>query len=153
METKYSLLMENVTLNKTSLNWLFDTARWARFIAILGFILIGFLVIVGIFIGPVLSALNENMAIAPSTSALSGSVIAAIYLVIAVIYFFPIYYLFQFSNGLIMAYKAEDEEKLNASLHFLKKHFKFIGIFTIVVLAIYILIFVAAIFVSIAGLL
>lgn len=145
--------MENVSLNKTSLNWMFDAARWARFIAILGFILIGFLVIVGIFIGPVLSALNESMAMGSSTSTLSGGLFAAIYLAIAFLYFFPVYYLFQFSNGLIKAFKAEDEEKLNASLHFLKKHFKFIGILTIVVLAIYILLFVAAIFVSIAGLL
>ncbi len=101
--------MENVSLNKTSLNWLFDAARWARFIAILGFILIGFLVVVGIFIGPVLSILNEDMDIASGTTGLSSGIIAAIYMAIAVIYFFPIYYLFQFSNGIIKAYRADNE--------------------------------------------
>ncbi|MBN1652010.1 MAG: hypothetical protein JW857_11820 [Bacteroidales bacterium] len=134
--------MDNITLSKSTLNRLYDTAKWARFIAILGFILIGFLIVVGIFIGPVLSVLNENMDVESSRTALSSGVIAGIYIAMAVIYFFPIFYLFQFSQGFITAYKAENEEKVNTSFLYLKKHYKFIGILTIIMIAIYFLIFV-----------
>lgn len=143
---KILILMENSTLNKTSLNWLNEAARWARFIAILGFILIGFLIVVGLFIGPILSVLNENMDVESSRTALSGGIIAAIYIVLAIVYFFPIYYLFQFSNGFITAYKAENEEKINASFHYLKKHYKFIGIVAIITIAIYLVLFALGIF-------
>ncbi|MCD6091885.1 MAG: hypothetical protein J7J72_10320 [Bacteroidales bacterium] len=136
--------MENLTLSKTSLNWVYDAARWARFISILGFILLTFLVIVGIFIGPILSMLNDKMDIASSTATLSGGLIAAIYIAIAVIYFFPIFYLFQFSHGFIKAYKAENEESLNNSFRFLKKHYTFIGIMLIVVIVLYIVLFVGS---------
>ena len=137
--------MENANLTTTTLKWLYDAARWARFIAILGFIFIGFMVAVGVFIGPVLSILNEDMDMSSGIASLSGGVIAAAYIAIAAIYFFPIYYLFLFSKKVILAYKEEDEESLNASFHYLKKHFKFIGVMLIVFLAIYILAFVIGI--------
>ncbi len=136
--------MENIALSKTTLNWLYDTSKWARFIAILGFILIGFLIVVGLFIGPVLSVLNDSMDMEASRTALSSGVIAGIYFAIAVLYFFPIFYLFRFSNGFITAYKSENEEKINASFHYLKKHYKFIGVLTIVMIAIYVVIFAVA---------
>ncbi|MDA3906360.1 MAG: hypothetical protein PF484_09820 [Bacteroidales bacterium] len=129
--------MEIFSLNKTSINWLYDAARWSRFIAILGFIMIGFLVFVGIIMGPVLSVLNEDMDISSDRFGLSSGIIAAIYIMIAVLYFFPIYYLFQFSQGIIKAYKTNNEDILNTSFRFLKSHYKFIGIMLIVVLATY----------------
>ena len=144
--------MENANLSTTTLKWLYDAARWAKFIAIMGFIFIGFMVVLGISIGPVLSFLNEDMNTASGFPAMSGSVMAAIYIVIAALYFFPIYYLFLFSKKVILAYKEENEESLNASFQYLKKHFKFIGIILIVTLAIYILIFIIGISASLLNL-
>lgn len=137
--------MGNANLSNTTLKLIYDAARWARFIAILGFIFIGFMITVGIFIGSVLSVLNEDMDTVSGFSAISNGALAAIYIIIAAICFFPIYYLFLFSKKVIIAYKEKDEEKLNASFHYLKKHFKFIGIMLIVTLVIYILIFIIGI--------
>jgi len=144
--------MENITLNQTSISWLYQTTRWARFIAILGYVLIGFLVIVGIFMGFILSFLNQEMTNLTQSPQISSTVLAIIYVSIAILYFFPIHYLFQFSNGFIKAYKDEDEDSLNASFQFLKMHYKFIGILMIVFLAIYIVVFVVAISAAIIGL-
>ena len=85
--------MENATLTKSTLNWLFDAARWARFLAIMGFVFVGFMVLAGIFIGPVLSFLNEDMSLPAGNPQISGSLIAGIYLIIAILYvllFIPI---------------------------------------------------------------
>jgi hypothetical protein len=143
--------MENTNLTTTTLKWLYDTARWARFIAILGFVFIGFMVVIGIFITPVLSYLNEELAASATSPQVSPVLLAIIYLVIAIVYFFPIYYLFQFSNGIIVAYKAKHEENLNASFHYLKKHFKFIGILMIISMAVYFIIFLIGIFAVVIG--
>jgi hypothetical protein len=137
--------MENANLSTTTLKWLYDAARWARFISILGFIFIGFMIIIGIVIGPVLSILNEDMNTVSGFSALSNGTLSAIYISLAAIYFFPVYYLFLFSNNVIKSYKAENEESLNASFIYLKKHFKFIGVLAIITLAIYTLLFIIGI--------
>lgn len=139
--------MENATLNKTTLNWLYETAKWTRFLAILGFVFIGFMILAAVVMGPVLSFLNQDMAIAAANHNITSITIAAMYGVLAIIYFFPIYYLLQFSQGIIKAYKSDNEEKLNASFQFLKKHFTFIGIMLISVLVIYLLAFIVGTFV------
>lgn len=145
--------MENANLSKTTLKWLHETAQWARFIAILGFIFTGFILLMAIFITPVLSYLNEEMTASSGTDLQVSSITLAVtYVILAAIYFFPILYLFRFSNELIIAYKANDEENLNASFRYLKKHFKFIGVILIVILAIYILIFIGAIAAVLIGL-
>ncbi len=144
--------MENSILNKTAIGWLYETARWTRFLAILGFVFIGFMIMAAVVIGPVLTFLNADMGLSAASPKIASSVIAAIYGVLAIIYFFPVYYLHKFSQGTITAYKTEDEEKLNASLYFLKKHFKFIGILLIAVLALYLIIFLISMFALISGL-
>lgn len=137
--------MEQANLSTTTLKWLFDTARWARFIAIIGFIFIGFMAIIGILIGPILSTLNEDMTNVSAFPLISNGILSVIYIIVAAIYFFPVYYLFLFSNKVMKAYKAEDEESLNSSFQYLKKHFKFIGILLIIALAIYTLMFIGGI--------
>jgi len=144
--------MENITLNQTSISWLYQTTRWARFIAILGYVLIGFLVIVGIFMGFILSFLNQEMTNLTQSPQISSTVLAIIYVGMAILYFFPVHYLFQFSNRFINAFKAEDEESLNASFEYLKMHYKFIGILMIVMLVIYALLFLGAILAAVMGL-
>lgn len=109
------------------------------------------MVVIGIFITPVLSYLNEELVASATSPQVSPVLLVIIYLVITIVYFFPIYYLFQFSNGIIVAYKAKDEENLNASFLFLKKHFKFIGILMIISLAVYFIIFLIGIFAVIIG--
>lgn len=144
--------MENASFNKTTLNWLYDSARWAKFIAIIGFIFVAFFIVIAIFMGPVLSYLNEDIGISTVNPLLSSGFFPVFYLILSAIYFFPVYFLFKFSDGVIRAYKADDEEGLNTSFQFLKKHFKFIGILLIIVLAIYVLAFAVGIGAMVAGL-
>src|SRR5690606_1643028 len=68
-----------------------------------------------------------------------------IYIVLAVIYFFPVLYLFNFSRKLKIALASNDMSSLTEAFSNLKSHYKFIGILAIVVVSIYILAFVFAI--------
>jgi len=138
--------MENINLSIRSLKWIYDSARWARFIAILGVLFIGVLVIIGVLITPLMSYLNQEMTASTTSQLFSRSWLSIIYLFLAAVYFFPIYYLYRFSNGIIIAYKAEDEGGINSAFVFLKKHFKFIGIMLILLLAAYTVAFAFSIF-------
>jgi hypothetical protein len=55
------------------------------------------------------------------------------------IYIFPLYYLHQFSVKLKKALTSKDDEVLANAFEMLKSHYKFVGVFTIIMLSIYIL--------------
>jgi Family of unknown function (DUF5362) len=59
------------------------------------------------------------------------------YLVLALLFFFPCFYLYQFSAKMQSAVKAPSQENFDESLLNLKSMFKFYAIFTIVILSLY----------------
>jgi hypothetical protein len=121
-------------LDRQALRSLYEAGGWATFLAILGFIMMGFLVLAGIFIGAVFSNLpTENQL------PFSSGILTAFYFVIAAVYFFPIYYLFKFASLARNGIQQRDSSQVSGALHYLKSHYKFVGILTIVGIALYIL--------------
>ncbi len=70
---------------------------------------------------------------------MDANVLMIVYLVMIVVYFFPIYYLFQFSSKMKKAIDQKDTITFAEATGFLKNHFQFIGICAIVVLSLYVL--------------
>jgi hypothetical protein len=134
-------------LDEPSIGHLSESARWAKFIAIVGFIFCVFMVIGAIFVGAMLSSLGSQMAGFPAFA--SGGLISVVYLIFAVIFFFPNLFLFRFAAQIQQSIRLNEQPRLQSSLKNLKSYFRFIGILYIVVIAFYILIFVFAIFAGI----
>ena len=70
-----------------------------------------------------------------------GIGVAIIYLVMAVVWFFPLMYLLRFANQMRTAIEANDQESLNTSVQNLKICFRYLGIVTIIGILFYILFF------------
>ena len=132
-------------LTENSKSFLKETARWAYFLSIMGFILIALLIILALFMGAIFAKLASLGGGVAALGVRSGGFIMAIYLVSAVIYFFPVYYLYQFASKAKAAFATDNNEQLNASFEYLKSHYKFFGIFTLVSTIIYALILVLGI--------
>jgi membrane-anchored glycerophosphoryl diester phosphodiesterase (GDPDase) len=111
--------------------------RWSNFLAILGFIGSGLLVLLALFMGTFLSFLGDETM--PSGVVLG---ISLLYLALGIVYFFPVYYLFKFSDFAGKAVKSGSSENLTAAIKNLKAHYKFIGITAIVTMILYPLIIV-----------
>ncbi|MDX6745865.1 hypothetical protein SHK09_03595 [Polaribacter sp. PL03] len=127
--------LEELTLNGASRSFLKETAKWCKFLSIMGFIFTGLMLVGSFFIG----ALYENL---PQTQAMPfnvGGMMTGFYLVCGLIYIFPIYYLYQFSVKMKKALISKDNDVLAKAFEMLKSHYKFIGVFTIIILSIYIL--------------
>ena len=138
-------------LDQYAKDFLKETAKWAYFLSIVGFVGIAFLVIIALCVGFFFSTMGN---LVPAMSAMGGSfgmVFTVIYLVIAVIYFFPVYYLFKFASNAKKAFRDNDSEALTSSLEYLKSHYKFFGILTLAILVLYGLIFVLAILRGLMG--
>jgi len=121
-------------LDLDALRSLHGAGGWATFLAILGFVMVGFLILMGFFMSAVFSMLPADNAL-PFPS----QFFTAIYLLIAVVYFFPIYYLFKFASLARNGIRQRSSPLVSKSLHYLKAHYKFIGILSIVGIALYIL--------------
>ena len=142
--------MFELQLDQPSLNYLNETARWARFLSVVGFVTCGLMVIVGVFFGSVMSGLMSNMG-NESVAMLGGGFFSILYILFALLVFFPSFYLFSFSSKIRKAYQNNDQNVLTDSLKNLKSFFKFYGILTIVVLSFYALAIIAAIIGSMVG--
>ena len=136
-------------LDESAKDFLKETAKWAYFLSIIGYVGIGLLVLIAIFAGTFFSLMSNSV---PGMAAAGGSfgfMFSIIYLIMALLYFFPVYYLNKFASNAKKAFRDNDSEALTNSFQYLKSHYKFIGILTVVLLALY---GVILIFAVIAGL-
>ena len=150
MEQPAGTNLFELQLDPSSLNYLNESARWARFLAIIGFISCGLMIIVGVFFGSVMSGLMTNAG-SESAAVMSGGFFSIIYILISLLLFFPSLYLFNFSSKMRKAFQQNDQLILTDSLKNLKSFFKFYGIFTVIILSIYALALIAAIFGALLG--
>jgi uncharacterized protein DUF5362 len=129
-----------LSIDPTSKAHLSEAAKWAKFLAIVGFILMGLMVLVFIFAGAFWGAMSSGISsgetITP-TAGLRGSFQFFFLFAMIALYFFPCLFLFHFANKMKKALAADDQATLNTSFQNLKKFFRFIGILTVIVLALY----------------
>lgn len=141
---------KDLVLSALSIEFLREATKWAKFLSILGFIGVAFMVIASFFMGALLSILpstvgeNTAMPVPPW-------IFSLIYLVFAVLYAFPIYYLYKFSVDTRKALDANNADFLAEGFRYLKSHYKFIGVMAIVMFVLYIIIIIGAIVVGIAA--
>ena len=129
-----SLQTANIELTAEAISYLDEIRKWSNLFSIIGFIGIGLLVIFGIFAGSLFSSLGYPY----SSSNFPSVIIGVIYIVMAVIYIFPVYYLYKFSVFCKQAISQKDNETMTSAFKNLKSHFKFMGIMMIIILSIYV---------------
>ena len=129
-------------IDQSSKAHLWEAAKWAKFLAIMGFIMCGLAVVFGIFMGTIYSSMMKNYDDygAAATYADGMSIFMIIlYVGIAVIYFFPCLFLLRFANHMKNALNTDDQVTLNTSFQNLKIMFRYVGIVTIIFISLYIL--------------
>lgn len=128
-----------LSVNNEITSYLRETTKWAKFLAIFGFVMIGLLMVGG------LVALGFSSAIEDIGGMPQMGAMVFVYLIIAVLYFFPLIYLYRFSTRIKEAIMAHNEAALTSGFENLKSLFKFMGIMTIVMISLYVVIFLVAI--------
>ena len=113
---------------------------WSKFLAILGYIGVALMVLL---------ALRMFAMDIPSYGYYYGpsmKLIGFIYLIFAVLYYFPVSYLYKFSTETRYALNSNSQSSLNDGLSNLASNFKFIGVMTVVVMSLYALMFIIGLF-------
>jgi hypothetical protein len=108
--------------------------RWGRYLVMMGYVLTALVVVVGL----------ASMLIGVAASSAVGSITLVIYLAVAALYYMPIERLNRFVKGCSMALETGDERALIEGLYGLSRAMRMLVIYTVVVLAIYAVIFLFA---------
>ena len=117
-----------------------ETARWGKFLAIVGFVCCALVVILGIFFVSIFGAERRYGSFdAPSMGTAFGPAIMVMYILLAVLYFFPCLFLLRFSNKMKTALATDNQVDLTNSFQNLKVLFRYVGVLTIIVLSLYLL--------------
>lgn len=126
-------------IDEISKDNLLATIKWSKFIAIVGYVMLGLFIFLGIIIGLTGFAFLGNATEAYGASEMKGAsgMMMVIYLLIGLLYFFPTYYLFKFSTLTKQALLYNNQIQFNEALDYQRKMFRFIGILLIVTLCVY----------------
>lgn len=129
-----------LAINDEIRGYLLETSKWGKLLAIVGYVGMGILLLIGLFFIVGLSIFSSFSGVG-----FPMRIMGFIYILISVLYYFPLKYLYNFSIQLKQGLNSTNQLTVTTGFENLKSLFKFMGIFTIVVLSIYALIIIIAV--------
>lgn len=119
---------DKLKINNSIKENLMIAAKWARFLAIIGFIFTGFMGIASLFLLVTAMASGIGMLM----------LMAVVYIGLTLVMIFPALYLIRFAGSTEKGLNSNKQGEFDYGIQNLKSLFKFTGIYTIVVIALYI---------------
>lgn len=126
-----------------------ETARWAKFISIVAFVMLG-LAALGVLLGGGTFGLIAVMEGLTGGGAMGGFFIV-IFLLIIALYFIPVLFLYRFAVNTQRALQVDDQGYLRTAFENLKSHYKFIGVLMAIFVGLYALMIVFTLIVGIGS--
>lgn len=131
----------HLSIDEEAKGHLLETVRWTKFIAIVGFVFLGLLLLGALGMGSGITAMSEFSGLGSSF----GVAMMIVYLLVALLYFFPIFYLYKYSMLIKPAIQTSNQEQFNLALSYQRRMYKFIGVLFLVVLGLYAVLLIFAI--------
>ena len=106
MEQDQDTSSSGLGIDQTSQTHLVEAARWARFLAIVGFIVCGLIILLGIFAASIFSYMAGKFGGGEFDNIPGGlgQMMSGLYIGIAILYFIPCLFLFRFANYMKTAF-------------------------------------------------
>lgn len=137
----YQIRLEDARLTNESAQLLMKAAGWAKFLAIVGFIVYGLIIIGSIIGASTMSRIGTQIANNPAmyrgmhlynNMGMFSWGYAITLIIVALIYFIPLYFLYRFGARTQEAFRNGDATILTEGFHGLKNFFMIMGIFIII---------------------
>lgn len=131
-------------LNENSKSYLRQTVRWTNFLAILGFISTGFMILFALLMilgGGAISQYSSQFPI--QGMAMGYSLFGVIYLAVAALYFYPIFCLYKFGRLMKYGILSENEVQITEAFRYQRNMYRFMGIMMVVVIGLYALMIIS----------
>lgn len=134
-------------LNENSKIYLRQTVRWTNFLAILGFIGTGFMILFALIMilgGGAISQYSGQLPI--KGMAIGYSLFGVIYLAISILYFYPVFCLYKFGRLMKYGIMSENEVQITEAFRYQRNMYRFMGILVLIVIGIYTLMIISLAF-------
>lgn len=132
------LISSNLQVDYQAAAYLKEAAKWAKFLAILGFIFTGLVVLAALIVMLAGTAVG-NLSGSGLFSSLGYGMVGFIYLLAAVIGFFVALVMYRFATRTLAAIASDDSLTFTTAMSSLRMYFRIMGIFTIIYLALVVL--------------
>jgi hypothetical protein len=141
---------ETLQVTEEIRSYIYETAKWTRFLSIVGLVFAAFLAILALGANGLMETIT---AVAPGSPLVQlGTVFLTVYfLCISLMLFYPSFLLFKYSNAANTAVLYADQEKFTIAMKKMKSVFKFWGIVAIGVLAINMISVLLAVIAKVGG--
>ena len=138
-------IFESNSIDQVAKAYLLETTKWAKFLAILGFIVYGLAILgcLGMILGG--TSIASSMPGFDMYSGIGLTGLGLIYLIIILICFYPTYCLYKFAVKTKEGLQNSNNASLTEGFKNQKNMYKFYGIFTIIMLVIYGIVIIFAI--------
>ena len=122
-------------INLNSRDALNKIAKWTNFLGIVGLCYIGLLVVLAVaapsfMIDP--EGISSNGRFEYGQDEPNPVLFTVFFLLLAIIYVFPVWFLFKFSTKLRAGLSRNDDDTLAESFHYLRRHYVYIGVLVII---------------------
>ena len=125
-------------INSEAKDYLLQACKWGNILAIAGYIVVALLLLMAV------TSLNDVSHYSGTDVDFSIGDSGVLYFIIAAVsFFFPVSYLHQFSIKMKKGLISNDEERITFGFKILKYFFKFMGVFIILLIFIYIMVLIA----------
>lgn len=124
---------EALHLDANSSSYMLETARWAKFLAIIGFVAMAIIMLGAVAL--MFNPMAEESGTAYNAGYKTGMFL--FYAILVTIFFYPMYALLKFANLIKAAVQNVNQQEFDEAFRYLKNTFKFWGIYTIILLFIY----------------
>jgi len=133
---------ESLSLSKKTIVYLHETSPWLKFFSIVGFIFSGITFLLSFFflgssgVSEKISDLNSGSG----SSLITGIFLFIVYVGLAIVMYIPSKYLYTYAKTLKVLNQQSGNNDLEGAFYLQKKFWRFLGVLTIVYLAILIFI-------------
>jgi hypothetical protein len=132
-----------VTENMRS--YIYETTKWASFLAIVGFVFTGLMVVSAFTVGSVMSTNPNLTALFGPAATLSPIGFTVLFLAYAFAIFYPSLLMFKYAQKAKLGVLFGEQVSLEEATSKMKSLFKYYGIVTIILISLYIILIVVSI--------
>jgi hypothetical protein len=130
-------------LTSEAIKHLLTAAKWGKFLAILGFICIAFILLAGLLMGLIFSFMADKFSsMGGIATIIPPKWFSFLYILLGIVGVIPVYFLNSFSNNITRSVRNNNTGTMTVALKRLKSFFVFVGIYTIAIIALYIIIII-----------
>lgn len=117
-------------------SYIYDLAKWANFLAIVGFVIASFMLLAALTVGAAMNTSPEIAAMMGPLGNIGSTAITIVFIAYGLAIFYPSLLLFKYARKAKLGVLYGEQESLNEAFGALKSLFRFWGIMVIILIGI-----------------